>query len=158
MTATARPMSRTPSVRKRMNAFGTEHRSITIIISMIIAGVLMYILPFFPPLRLFQPQNVWIDGFANAGVFVLLALGLNVVVGLAGLLDLGYAAFFAIGAYTYAYGASPFSGNQFPFLLMLVAGAVIAAIFGLLLGAPRIRPKSAAVAAETHSTSQKLMW
>ena len=49
-------------------------------------------------------QTVWIDTFANAGIFVLLALGLNVVVGLAGLLDLGYAAFFAIGAYTYAYG------------------------------------------------------
>ena len=48
---------------------------------------------------------------SNAGVFVLLALGLNIVVGMAGLLDLGYAAFFAIGAYTYAYGASPFSGN-----------------------------------------------
>ena len=39
---------------------------------------------------------------------MLLALGLNIVVGLAGLLDLGYAAFFAIGAYTYAFGASPF--------------------------------------------------
>ena len=139
MTATARPMPQTPSLRQRLNAFGVEHRSITVIISMAIAGVLMYVLPFFPPLRLFQPQNVWVDGFANAGVFVLLALGLNVVVGMAGLLDLGYAAFFAIGAYTYAYGASPFSGNHFPFLLMLVAGAVIAAIFGVLLGAPTLR-------------------
>ena len=45
--------------------------------------------------------------FASAGVFVLLALGLNIVVGMAGLLDLGYAAFFAIGAYTYAFAASP---------------------------------------------------
>ncbi len=48
-------------------------------------------------------HSPWYDSFANAGVFVLLAMGLNVVVGLAGLLDLGYAAFFAIGAYTYAY-------------------------------------------------------
>src|SRR5437870_11420367 len=43
---------------------------------------------------------------ADAGVFVLMAIGLNVVVGFAGLLDLGYAAFFAIGAYTYAMLAS----------------------------------------------------
>ena len=43
-------------------------------------------------------------------------MGLNVVVGLAGLLDLGYAAFFAIGAYTYAYSNSPFSGLDLPFL------------------------------------------
>ena len=47
-----------------------------------------------------------LDGFANAGTFVLLALGLNVVVGFAGLLDLGYAAFFALGAYTYGLAAS----------------------------------------------------
>ena len=78
-------------------------------------------------------------GFSNAGVFVLLALGLNIVVGLAGLLDLGYAAFFAIGAYAYAYGASPFSGLHLPFLLMLVVGALVAATFGVLLGAPTLR-------------------
>jgi ABC-type branched-subunit amino acid transport system permease subunit len=80
-----------------------------------------------------------VDGFASAGVFVLLAVGLNVVVGLAGLLDLGYAAFFAIGAYTYAYGASPFSGLDVPFWPMLLVGAAVAAVFGLLLGAPTLR-------------------
>ena len=63
-----------------------------------------------PPFSVFQTQDVWLSGFSNAGVFVLLALGLNIVVGLAGLLDLGYAAFFAIGAYVYAYGASPYLG------------------------------------------------
>ena len=47
-----------------------------------------------------------LDGFANAGTFVLLALGLNIVVGFTGLLDLGYAAFFALGAYTYGLAAS----------------------------------------------------
>ena len=55
-------------------------------------------------------------------IFVLLALGLNIVVGMAGLLDLGYAAFFAIGAYTYAYAASPFTGSHIPFWLMLLVG------------------------------------
>ena len=73
-----------------------------------------------PPFSVFQKQDVWLSGFSNAGVFVLLALGLNIVVGLAGLLDLGYAAFFAIGAYVYAYGASPYSGLHLPFLVMLV--------------------------------------
>jgi ABC-type branched-subunit amino acid transport system permease subunit len=61
------------------------------------------------------------------------------VVGLAGLLDLGYAAFFAIGAYAYAYGASPYSGQHFPFLIMLGVGALVAATFGVLLGAPTLR-------------------
>src|SRR4029078_11514457 len=92
-----------------------------------------------PPFSIFQDQTVWMSGFSNAGVFVLLALGLNIVVGLAGLLDLGYAAFFAIGAYTYAYGSSPFSGVHAPFLLMLVLGALVAATFGVLLGAPTLR-------------------
>jgi ABC-type branched-subunit amino acid transport system permease subunit len=72
-------------------------------------------------------------------VWVLLAIGLNIVVGMAGLLDLGYAAFFTIGAYTYAYGASPFAQNHIPFWPMLIIGAAVAAIFGLLLGAPTLR-------------------
>ena len=81
---------------------------------MAIVAVLLPILATVPPFSVFQPQDVWLNGFSNAGVFVLLALGLNIVVGMAGLLDLGYAAFFAIGAYTYAYGASPFSGRPRP--------------------------------------------
>jgi ABC-type branched-subunit amino acid transport system permease subunit len=70
---------------------------------------------------------------------VLLAMGLNVVIGLAGLLDLGYAAFFAIGAYAYAYSNSNFSGLDLPFLPMLVVGAAVAAVFGIALGAPTLR-------------------
>ena len=58
---------------------------------------------------------------------------------LAGLLDLGYAAFFAIGAYAYAYGASSFTGLDIPFWIMLLLGALIAAVFGILLGAPTLR-------------------
>jgi ABC-type branched-subunit amino acid transport system permease subunit len=115
------------------------HRSSTIIVGMVIVTILMYFLPRFPPLSLLQSSGPWYDAFANAGVFVLLAMGLNVVVGLAGLLDLGYAAFFAIGAYAYAYSNSPFSGLNLPFLPMLIVGAAIAAIFGLALGAPTLR-------------------
>src|SRR5205807_535046 len=83
---------------------------------------------------------------ADAGVYILLALGLNVVVGFAGLLDLGYAAFFAIGAYTYALlassrlGATPLHHEvHIPFWLLLLVAVCVAAMFGLLLGAPTLR-------------------
>ncbi len=76
---------------------------------------------------------------ADAGAFVLLALGLNIVVGFAGLLDLGYAAFFAIGSYAFAMLASPQFGIHVPFWIMLFVASAIAAIFGILLGAPTLR-------------------
>ena len=83
---------------------------------------------------------------ADAGVYVLTAIGLNVVVGFAGLLDLGYAAFFAIGAYTYGFLAS----NQasvtpighaihVPFWICLFIAMFVAAGCGALLGAPTLR-------------------
>jgi len=125
--------------RETLRAFATEHRSMTIIGGMAIVAVLLPVLAALPPLSVFQGQGVWVNGFSNAGVFVLLAIGLNIVVGLAGLLDLGYAAFFAIGAYTYAYAASPYSGQHLPFLPMLLVGAFVAATFGVMLGAPTLR-------------------
>jgi branched-chain amino acid transport system permease protein len=84
-------------------------------------------------------NNSHIDFLANAGAFILLALGLNIVVGFAGLLDLGYAAFFAIGSYAYAMLASQQFGIHIPFWIMLFVASVIAAIFGILLGAPTLR-------------------
>jgi branched-chain amino acid transport system permease protein len=76
---------------------------------------------------------------ADAGAFVLLALGLNIVVGFAGLLDLGYAAFFAIGSYAFAMLASPQFGIHIPFWVMLFVASGIAALFGIILGAPTLR-------------------
>jgi ABC-type branched-subunit amino acid transport system permease subunit len=143
-TAT-QPTSRPPAPtgwrarRQRMRRFAEQHRSATILITMAIAGLLLIVLPKIPPLNLIQSSNPWYDAFANAGVYVLLAMGLNVVVGLAGLLDLGYAAFFAIGAYTYAYSNSPFAQQDLPFFPMLVVGAAVAAVFGIALGAPTLR-------------------
>jgi ABC-type branched-subunit amino acid transport system permease subunit len=128
-----------PSPRERVRAFAELHRSTAIIVAMVVITAIMVVLPRFPPFTWIQPEQPWFDGFANAGVFVLLAMGLNVVVGLAGLLDLGYAAFFAIGAYVYAYSNSPFSHTDLPFLPMLVVGAAIAAVFGIALGAPTLR-------------------
>src|SRR5206468_10682759 len=79
-------------------------------------------------------------------LFIILALGLNVVVGFAGLLDLGYAAFFAIGAYTAAFLTSPVSpfafvreGHPVNFFLAMFISAGVAAIFGVLLGAATLR-------------------
>jgi branched-chain amino acid transport system permease protein len=80
-----------------------------------------------------------INFLADAGAFMLLALGLNIVVGFAGLLDLGYAAFFAIGSYSYAMLASPQFGLHVPFWVMLFVASCIAALFGILLGAPTLR-------------------
>ena len=95
------------AMRDRVSALAAGHRSTTIIVGWIIVATALPLLMLLPPFSTFQNQKLWIDGFANAGVFILLAIGLNIVVGFAGLLDLGYAAFYAIGAYTYALAASP---------------------------------------------------
>jgi ABC-type branched-subunit amino acid transport system permease subunit len=141
MTAvsTTQPTPAAPSMKGRISDFADHHRSSTIIVCMAIATTLLAFLPQVAPLSFLQAPQPWYDSFANAGVFVLLAMGLNVVVGLAGLLDLGYAAFFAIGAYTYAYSNSPYSHMDLPFLPMLVVGAGVAAVFGIALGAPTLR-------------------
>jgi branched-chain amino acid transport system permease protein len=69
-------------------------------------------------------------------IYIMLALGLNVVVGLAGLLDLGYVAFYAVGAYTFGM-LSQYAG--FSFWMALPIGALLAALFGLVLGFPVLR-------------------
>jgi ABC-type branched-subunit amino acid transport system permease subunit len=119
--------------------FAAAHRSATVFASMAVISVALYFASFVPPLSWVQGSNAWLGAWTNAGVFVLLAMGLNIVVGFAGLLDLGYAAFFAFGAYFYAYGASSFLGFHGPFLLLLVGGAIVAAVFGIALGAPTLR-------------------
>ena len=84
-------------------------------------------------------------GFMGAAVpiavYVVLAVGLNIVVGYAGLLDLGYAAFFAIGAYTMAFLTSPQSVLPFgtSFWVAMLVSFFVAAVFGVLLGAPTLR-------------------
>ena len=80
-----------------------------------------------------------LNALVDIGLYAMLALGLNITVGFAGLLDLGYAAFFAIGAYTYALLASPQFGLHVPFWALLFVAAALAALFGLLLGTPTLR-------------------
>ncbi len=76
------------------------------------------------------------DVAVTVGIYITLALGLNIVVGLAGLLDLGYVAFYAVGAYTYGLLSQYY---QFPFWAALPLGGLLAAIFGVLLGIPVLR-------------------
>lgn len=96
--------------------------------------------------------NAWVRILDTALLYVLLALGLNLVVGCAGLLDLGYVAFYAVGAYMFALLASPHLFETFPAIaaafpqglhtpiwLVLPLGAALAAAAGVLLGAPVLR-------------------
>jgi branched-chain amino acid transport system permease protein len=96
--------------------------------------------------------NFWVRLMAMALLYVMLALGLNIVVGFAGLLDLGYVAFYAVGAYMYALLASThltdnfaWIGQMFPdglhldIWMIVPLGAAIAAFFGVLLGAPVLK-------------------
>ncbi|GJH23574.1 ABC transporter permease subunit [Caballeronia novacaledonica] len=96
--------------------------------------------------------NYWVRVLDFAMLYVMLALGLNVVVGFAGLLDLGYIAFYAVGAYVAALLSSPQLTSQFewiahlapgglhvPFLLIVPCAMALAATFGVLLGAPTLR-------------------
>ena len=83
--------------------------------------------------------RAWVRIIDIALLFILLGIGLNIVVGYAGLLDLGYIAFFAVGAYCYALLASPQFGLHWSFAALLPLGALVAAVFGVLLGAPTLR-------------------
>ncbi len=86
-----------------------------------------------------QFGTTWVRITNFAILYIFLALGLNIVVGFAGLLDLGYIAFYAVGAYVYALLASPQFGIHWPFWAILPLGAAVAAIFGILLGAPTLK-------------------
>jgi len=83
--------------------------------------------------------NGWVRILDFVLLYIMLALGLNIVVGYAGLLDLGYVAFYAVGAYLYALLASPHFGLHLPIWLILPLGALVAGLFGMMLGAPTLR-------------------
>lgn len=91
------------------------------------------------PFLLMMVGTAWLRITNLALLFVLLALGLNIVVGFAGLLDLGYIAFYAVGAYVYALLASPHLGLHLPWWTILPIGALMACVFGVLLGAPTLK-------------------
>lgn len=95
-------------------------------------------------------NSYYMEVATQVGIFIALGLGLNIVVGFAGLLDLGYIAFFAVGAYTYGIFATKQANNFMPdwltfpvdggwFWLFIVIGLIMAAIFGILLGLPVLK-------------------
>src|SRR5579859_1321294 len=91
------------------------------------------------PFVLTSVGTAWVRITNLALLYVMLALGLNIVVGFAGLLDLGYIAFYAVGAYSYALLASPHFGLHLPFWVILPIGAAVACVFGIMLGAPTLK-------------------
>ncbi|MCB1762722.1 MAG: branched-chain amino acid ABC transporter permease [Gammaproteobacteria bacterium] len=97
-----------------------------------LSGVMLICALIFPHLFSTYQTNIMI----TALMYVMLGLGLNIVVGLAGLLDLGYVAFYAVGAYSYALLNYHF---DIGFWLALPIGALLAALFGVLLGFPVLR-------------------
>jgi branched-chain amino acid transport system permease protein len=118
------------------------------IATFLIAAVVLIVLP----LLLQQGGNAWVRILDMALLYVLLALGLNIVVGYAGLLDLGYVAFFAVGAYLAALLGSPHLAEAFPSIAaafpnglhlpiwaIIPVSAGVAGLFGVLLGAPTLK-------------------
>src|ERR1700741_2232852 len=115
--------------------FDTRSRPWLIWVGFALIGFALAVLPF----ALTQIGTAWVRITNYAVLYILLALGLNIVVGFAGLLDLGYIAFYAVGAYTYALLASPQFGLPLPFWIILPIGALVAAFFGVVLGAPTLK-------------------
>jgi branched-chain amino acid transport system permease protein len=123
-------------------------KSNTRLVAMLVAAAGLLVLPLF----LQQFGNAWVRIADMALLYVLLSLGLNIVVGYAGLLDLGYVAFFAIGAYLFGLLSSPHLTDTFeafrslfpqgmhtPLWVVIPAAAALAGFFGMLLGAPTLR-------------------
>ncbi|HXF79875.1 MAG TPA: ABC transporter ATP-binding protein [Usitatibacter sp.] len=104
-------------------------------VGMVLIAVALIALPF----ALTMVGTAWVRISNLAMLYVLLSLGLNIVVGFAGLLDLGYIAFYAVGAYTYALLASPHFNLHLPWWVILPIGASIACLFGVLLGTPTLK-------------------
>jgi branched-chain amino acid transport system permease protein len=103
--------------------------------ALVVVAAALLVLPF----AMSEIGTTWVRVTNLALLYVMLALGLNIVVGFAGLLDLGYIAFYAVGAYSYALLASPHFGLHLPFWVILPIGAGVAALFGVLLGAPTLK-------------------
>lgn len=116
--------------------------------SMVLFGAFVLTLPFIAGLA----GNAWVRILDFAMLYVMLALGLNIVVGFAGLLDLGFIAFYAVGAYLYALLSSPHLVNNFAWVAAMFPdglhiaiwwvvplAALLAAFFGVLLGSPTLK-------------------
>ena len=135
LAATAAGRGRVGRARTRLRALEGPARTRANAALMLAVGLAAVVLP----LLVGKITN---ELLANVGLFVLLALGLNIVVGLAGILDLGYVAFYAVGGYTVAVltaAASPRIAPELPWFAALLVAMVMAGLVGLFIGAPVIR-------------------
>src|SRR3954469_22882972 len=155
--ATAPPASRSNGIRDVGRTVGDRvryDRRLAWALAALPLGVAL-LLPY-----LFPPASPFVDHCVTALAYVVMALGLNIVVGFAGLLDLGYVAFFAIGAYAAGWFASSFfatvsggkgihiltgklagtqPGIHLNFILVLIVAMILTAIAGILIGLPTLR-------------------
>jgi branched-chain amino acid transport system permease protein len=147
-SAPAKPAAPDKNWRKNGGARGWYSRQTPVVrgvLAVVFAG-LAFLLPYVGEVPLIGPQIVtqgidWPSALFNISYYVLLALGLNVVVGFAGLLDLGYVGFFAVGAYTTALLSSPDSvlKTQWGWLATVPIALAVAMLSGLILGWPTLR-------------------
>jgi branched-chain amino acid transport system permease protein len=146
MTATTAPEKEERSGRGRPALPGWTKYAVGIAV-----GLLVIVLPFF-----YDPGSAFIEDCTLALAYVVMALGLNIIVGFAGLLDLGYVAFFAIGAYTVGWFGSTFfadanihigvaeatsnlPGIHLNFILVVIIAIIFTTIAGMLIGLPTLR-------------------
>ncbi len=129
----ARPVVR-PWINRYLEPMNSRQKTALRFVASMAGVVVLVFLPHL--LKLY-----WTDVIDNVGLFILMGLGLNIVVGLAGLLDLGYVAFFAIGAYTVGSLTSPrsFLGAEWSFWPAWPVAFVMAALAGIILGVPVLR-------------------
>lgn len=107
------------------------------VVVVVIYLALAVLVPSGPVARIMAPQSGWPNVLSEEiGVYILMAIGLNVVVGQAGMLDLGYVAFYAVGGYTLGILTTH---DHWSFWAILPLGVIFAALAGLLLGAPTLR-------------------
>ncbi|MDP2968909.1 MAG: branched-chain amino acid ABC transporter ATP-binding protein/permease [Deltaproteobacteria bacterium] len=117
-------------------------------IGFVLIGIALAIVPHL------MPNNYWLRIYGMTGLYVMLALGLNVVAGFAGLLDLAYVAFFGIGGYLFAFFSSHHFDIHLPFPLVLPLSALITMGFGFALGAVSLRLKGDYLAIVTLAFAQ----
>lgn len=110
-----------PSLRRRATLVGM--------------GFVLILFPFIDQ----YAQTRWIATAIEIQIYIMLALGLNITVGFAGLLDLGYSAFFAIGAYTTGLLSSPQLNIHWNFWIVIFIAAAVAAVAGVVLGTPTLK-------------------
>lgn len=128
------------------NIFSNKKQKIQIYI--LVIGLILVFIP------LVTQNNYWLRIYSMTGIYVMLAMGLNVVAGFAGLLDLSYVAFFGIGAYTFALLSSDQFSIHIPFLLSLPISACLSMGFGFILGSTSSRLKGDYLAIVTLAFSQ----